>query len=107
MKMKKVAPSLALAGALAMLLFNKQTLKKAEEIKKLALEMMAKILDDLAEVKKITKLQYGKVVKSVVKDFKKNEKLSAGSWKIVEAELMGKWDEIGKGLSAIRKKAKK
>ena len=104
--MKKVAPAMAIAGALAMLIFNKKTLAKAEEIKNLALKMMDKILMDLGESKKITKLQYDKVVKNVVKDFKKNEKLSLAAWQIVEKELKGKWGEISKALARLRKKVK-
>ncbi|MBI5254275.1 hypothetical protein HY932_00645 [Candidatus Falkowbacteria bacterium] len=107
MKLKKIVPSLVLAAAVASLFLDKKTLKKAEEIKKIASQALAAILCDLDSLKKVTKGQYAKVVKNVVADFKKNKTLSVGAWEIVEKELVAKWSEIDAKLRKIKKTAKK
>lgn len=107
MKFKKIVPSLVLAAAVASLFLDKKTLKKAEEIKKIAGEALTAILCDLESLKKVTKGQYAKVVKNVVSDFKKNKTLSIGAWEIVEQELIAKWKEIETKLLKMKNKARK
>jgi len=106
-KIKKLLPHLVVAGLIASLFVDKNTVRKIDEMKKMAFKLVDKIVQNLSSAQKITKREYEKVIESTVRDLKKNKKLSASSWAVIETELKAKWQEIGKEIAKARRVSKK